>query len=258
MANWWETDKQGSTASTDQGWWSGDKSMQEAYEAKPWYAKLGIAADDIVRLTAEGATRGGLDKLLGPEEQAKTQAAQARAGLAGDVAQITGAYAAMPYRVGSTLAGVGYGGLEGGVSAYLHQPNWIPTTEQDKQILWETVKGAGLGGAGAKAGEWLGKGWSALTGSNVPYSGPQSVVSKIGEAVKPVADMPLTNTILADSLLAHVGMPGVVTGAKTVAKGANWLGNTRLFNPTTMANPAASEAARDAFAKMMIGYGNRP
>ncbi|EIM25755.1 hypothetical protein [Microvirga lotononidis] len=57
---------------------------------RPWYKKAGEAADDIVRIAADGLTFGYADKLAGylggegtDAERAKTQAARDRAGSAG-------------------------------------------------------------------------------------------------------------------------------------------------------------------------------
>lgn len=66
----------------------------------PWYAKAGQAADDIVRLAANGMTFGFADKIAGAlggggteAERARTQEARDRAGSAGTVAEIGGSLA---------------------------------------------------------------------------------------------------------------------------------------------------------------------
>src|SRR5262245_41987984 len=193
---------------------------------------------DAAKISADTITRGGLDWSLGPEAQASTRQARERMpDWAEAPIDVASQLAASPYQVGGMLAGAGYGGLEGGVSAYLHQPNWIPTAEDQQKIAGETAKGAVLGSVGTKAGEWAGKGISAPTGSNMLNTAPQGVLSKLGDYVKPLADMSLTNAMLADA----IGLGGVATGAKTFAKGLNWLGNTRFANPAMMANPAITD-----------------
>ncbi len=88
--------------------------VQAEFDALPWYKKAGQAADDLVRLAANGVTFGYADKLAGAlngtgadAERALSQEAQDRAGLAGDVAEIGGSLA-LPLgaaRSGLTLAG---------------------------------------------------------------------------------------------------------------------------------------------------------
>jgi hypothetical protein len=263
MANWWDTDKPAAPAKPAapvqvQDWWAPDKTMQAEYDAKPWYAKAGIAADDIMRIGAEGMTRGGLDKVLGPEEQAKTQAAHERAGLAGDVAQIGGALVASPYRVGSTIGGAAWGGLEGAASAYGHQKGWIP----DEQGWWDigegAVTGSGLGAAGAKIGDLAGWGWSKLTGGHVPnpQAGAPNVIGKFGKAVEPWSIFgtkpyrTLPTIAASEYLLSKLNVPpGAVTGAAT---SLNLLSKMPLGQQSaTMANPTVVAPWRDTFAKAM-------
>lgn len=75
-------------------------AAKAAFDDLPWYLKPVQAADDIVRLAADGATFGYADKLAGAMgsggtevERAKTAAASERAGGAGTVAEIGGAMA---------------------------------------------------------------------------------------------------------------------------------------------------------------------
>jgi hypothetical protein len=88
----------------------GGKGGKPAPDDRPWYAKAGEAADDIVRLGVNGATFGYADKLAGymggegvDAERAKSAQASERAGLAGTVAEIGGSV--IP-AVGAARAGV--------------------------------------------------------------------------------------------------------------------------------------------------------
>jgi len=63
--------------------------MQE-FNKLPWYQQAGQAADDLVRVGASGASYGGLDRLLGEDEQEKTRLARLRAGAPGTIAEIGG------------------------------------------------------------------------------------------------------------------------------------------------------------------------
>lgn len=89
----------------------------------PWYSQLGQAADDTVRLIANGLTAGYADKLAGAmsgtgtdAERAMSDDARERAGLAGTVAELGGAVA-LPVsagKAGVTLAGrLGTGAMTG-------------------------------------------------------------------------------------------------------------------------------------------------
>lgn len=77
--------------------------VQNEYEQMPWYQKPLVAADDIVRLTANGISSGFVDKIggkiseatgIGPtteERRQNTQDARDRAGWAGTTGEIAGA-----------------------------------------------------------------------------------------------------------------------------------------------------------------------
>lgn len=80
------------------------EQIQADYASKGGLAKVGIAADDLVRLAASGLTGGLLDRALGPDAQAATHASAVRAGLAGDVANVAG------MAVGLKGAGAAIGG----------------------------------------------------------------------------------------------------------------------------------------------------
>lgn len=98
-------------------------SPEAQFEEIPWYQKAGVAADDIMRMAANGMTFGFADKIsgaLGGEgteaERAKTEQARERAGSAGQVAEI-GSAVATPMGLagkGATLAGrLGTGAMKG-------------------------------------------------------------------------------------------------------------------------------------------------
>jgi hypothetical protein len=69
------------------------KVVQAEYDKMPWYSQLGTAADDLVRIGASGISFGGIDRLLGPEQQKLTEEARMRAGWAGTAADVGGAVA---------------------------------------------------------------------------------------------------------------------------------------------------------------------
>lgn len=64
--------------------------IQREYASKGTLAKIGIAADDLVRIAAGGITGGLLDQVLGGNNAELTQEARVRAGLAGDVTNVAG------------------------------------------------------------------------------------------------------------------------------------------------------------------------
>lgn len=223
------------------------------------FGRAGQSLDDSMRIIVDTATRGYFDKMLGEEEQAKTQASRERQGWGALPIDMGTAVATSPYRIGSAVVGGGFGALEGAASTYGHQKNWIPDLQGAEDIAVGAGKGAALGGLGAKAGEWLGKGWSALTGSKVPVQAPQGG-SRYPRAI---AAMDAASHIAkgGDNPLAQGGMAiathGYGPAASAILKqGAGVLSS--LPPKTTMLDPHVSEAARDAFAKMLMGYGNAP
>jgi hypothetical protein len=219
--------------------------------------------DDLFRISADTMTRGGLDKVLDTtpfygSEQEKTRASRERVSDWVEAPlDVASAVIASPYRIGSTLAGAGFGGLEGAVSTYMHQPNWVPSLSEAGDIATGAGTGALAGAGGAKLGEWGGKAYSKLAGRDVPNTAPPGVLSKVGTAVEPAAKMSLPTVAAAEYLMSHAGLPGVVTGIKTGAKALNWLGNTRFANPQTMSDPATVGVARDALAKLLISRENK-
>jgi hypothetical protein len=139
-------------------------------------------ADDVIRIMADSLSRGGLDKLRGPEEQAHTLRSRERTpGFIEAGADITGGLLGSPYRVGSALYGGVAGGLEGAASAYGHQKGWVPDLQGAKDILYEGGKGALLGSGAAKGAEWLGKGFNWLKGKP-PYSTADELADAAAQA----------------------------------------------------------------------------
>lgn len=98
-------------------------ATQAATPEAPWYQQAGQAADDIVRLIANGVTFGYADKLAGrlngtgtETERNLSRAAAERAGSAGTVAEIGGAMAVPVTAAGAglTMAGrLGTGAMRG-------------------------------------------------------------------------------------------------------------------------------------------------
>lgn len=82
------------------------KVVQAEYDAMPWYSQLGTAADDLVRIGADGISFGGLDTLLGPEAKKLTDEARIRAGWAGTAADVGGMVASP---VSRTVGAIGKG-----------------------------------------------------------------------------------------------------------------------------------------------------
>lgn len=72
-----------------------NQEIQQEYAGKGALAKLGIAADDIVRIAASGLTGGLIDDVLGGGNSERTREARVRAGLAGDVANVGGMVAGL-------------------------------------------------------------------------------------------------------------------------------------------------------------------
>ncbi|MDX8514950.1 HNH endonuclease signature motif containing protein [Mesorhizobium captivum] len=104
------------------------------YDAAPIRLQLLAAADDIARLVADGGTFGHADKIaaridsliygkdyrvLLPEERAKTQDASDRAGSAGTVAELLGAYLATRVLGGAGITLGGFGTAMEGLSGLL-------------------------------------------------------------------------------------------------------------------------------------------
>lgn len=134
---------------------------------------------DFQSIASDAMTRG-----FGTADNPNTQAARDRQpGYVEAPAGIFGAVVGSPYRVGSKLAGMAWGAGEGALSEYGHQENWIPGTEEWKDIGEAGVKGAGLGWLGAKVGEYFGGAKAAKDAkANQPYPTDESLRTAVDEA----------------------------------------------------------------------------
>lgn len=219
--------------------------------------------DDAFRVAADTMSRGYLDKLLGEEAQAHT--ARSRERLSDWVeapVEVASAVVSTPYRVGSTAAGGLFGALEGGITAYGNQEDWTPDLGN---IAYESGKGALLGSGAAKAGEWLGKGWSKIAPGEAPVHGPPTPpsdpkLSKVGTAVNFAAKQPLSTTVPIDVGLHSLGLPPLASGAARTARVV-----APAFQPKAQPGvgpiqpePEAAAALRDYFSRMLAGYGRSP
>lgn len=149
--------------------------VQAEYAALPWYQKAGRAADDVVRMIANGASFGYADKLAGAmngtgteAERAKSQEAHDRAGSAGTAAELTGAVmtpvglanrgVTMMGRLG-TGAMTGAGGLVArGALAAVEGAGYGALTAKgnDRDVSDEALMGAIFGAGGNTAAETIG------------------------------------------------------------------------------------------------------
>lgn len=167
------------------------EQLSSQFEAMPWYSKLGTAADDVVRLGAEGASFGFADKAAarlntlfsgdyGTELEAQrlaTQDAKDRAGWAGTAAEVGGAVASpvmgvvgavgrlagIPRAV-STVGRIGQGTTAGALEGA--GAGALTAAGHDTDIAEGSIGGAGAGalfGAIAPAvGQLAGKATSFL------------------------------------------------------------------------------------------------
>lgn len=158
--------------------------QQEQQPTAPWYQQAGQAADDLVRLAANGMTFGYADKMAGyfggegtEAERARSEQARDRAGIAGTVAELGGSLA-VPLgaaSAGATLAGrfgtgamQGLGGLaarSGLMAAEGAGYGALTAKGYDQDVGTGALLGA-LGGAGGNvAAEALSSGLSAAAGA---------------------------------------------------------------------------------------------
>lgn len=144
------------------------------------FARMGQTLDDSARIIADSATRGVADKVMGPEQQAATDAARQRQGWGGTAVDIGTSVVTSPFKIGSVAAGAGYGAVEGALTEYGHQENWIPGLDDLYNIGKAGVTGAGLGGLGAKLGDAFGINTSR--GKDQPYKTDQALQEASEEA----------------------------------------------------------------------------
>jgi hypothetical protein len=150
--------------------------------SKPWYSRLGLLADDVARTAADGATAGFLDKGLGGDERAKTEAAKERLGLpASIVAEGAGAFGPMGIaskiaRSGAALipkigawtqapGAAGFAARTGAMAAEGSGYGAASAAGHDQDIAKGAAIGAGAGAVGNVAGEAIGKSVGAIAGA---------------------------------------------------------------------------------------------
>ncbi len=153
-------------------------------QSAPWYAQAAQAADDMVRLAANGITFGYADKLAGAlggagteAERARSDAARDRAGLAGSVAELGGSLV-VPMGAagtGASLAGrfgtgamQGLGGLaarSGLMAAEGAGYGALTASGYDQDIGTGAALGAAGGAAGNVVAEALAKSIGAAAGA---------------------------------------------------------------------------------------------
>lgn len=137
---------------------------------------IGKDLDDNVRLAANGISMGFLDKALGQEDRAKTNAARDRQGVTGTVSEGLGA-AALPFgaaKAGMTIANVPVRGaallaptVEGAGYGALN------AVGNDKDIATGAAWGAGLGMLGQAAGAGINKAYSTFANRATPQPSSQ-------------------------------------------------------------------------------------
>jgi hypothetical protein len=173
----------------------------------PWYAKLGGAADDIARLVANTVTLGGADRFAGymsgsgqQSEEAKTKEAADRAGWAGTVAEIGGAFvpaigaanlgAAAVRTVAPSVAalrgGLGLAARTAGMGTIGAGMGATEAAIKNEDIARGTVYGLLSGAGGNLAGEGIAKG-----------------IGSIGRALKTKPVVPSADDIAARASAAY-------------------------------------------------------
>lgn len=157
-------------------------NVQAEFDTMPWYQKAAVAADDLVRSVANGATFGYADKLAGwangtgtEAERQKSADAAVRGGSATTAAEIGGAIATPVLAAGvgaslpriaasvpgvtGTLARSGLAAVEG--SGY----GALNASGHDQDIGQGALMGAIFGGAGNAVGEAVATGARKVAGA---------------------------------------------------------------------------------------------
>lgn len=150
---------------------------------RPWYAKLGSAADDMARIAANAATFGYADKLAGyaggegtEAERAKTQAARERAGSAAYAGDIGGGLAtgmglsnagltAMRFVPQGAKGLAGLGMRTGAMAADGAAYGALGAMGNDTDVTQGALLGAAAGGAGNVVGEGISKALGGVAGA---------------------------------------------------------------------------------------------
>jgi hypothetical protein len=189
-------------------------------DERPWYSKLGEAADDTARLVADSATFGLADRLAGrmggeglEAERAKTRAASDRAGWAGTAAQVIGALGPLgaASKVVRSLPGVSSAVQLGGKSGLAARTGAA------------AVEGAGFGAADAAGHDQdiaEGAKWGAVAGAagNVAGEAASKVVDKTAGLFNKKPNLPDTDEIFARGRAAYdrAEQAGVVIGPQGI------------------------------------------
>lgn len=221
--------------------------VQAEYDAMPWYAQAGTAADDVMRAIANGMTFGFADKIAGAlsgdgteAERAKTTEAQMRGGSASTAATIGGSLATGmgAARNGATLIGRfgtdamrGVGGLTaraGLAAAEGAGYGALSAAGQDQDLGDGALMGAIMGGVaspvleGAQAvfrGAVRGKSAPAMSVEEARAAGQKAyeAADAAGVAFTPQAVDRVKNTVTQQ--LADFGYdPALQPGAAAVLK----------------------------------------
>lgn len=180
---------------------------------------IGKDLDDNVRLAANGISMGFLDKALGQEDRARTNAARDRQGMVGAASEAAGAFA-VP--MGAAKAGVTFANVPVRGAAIM-----APAIEgagygaatalgNDKDIATGAAWGAGLGMLGQAAGAGINKAHSAFHKPKVPTldelrlqkDAAYKVVDSSGSQYTPDQLMALRQGI-ADDMAAGKMTPGL-------------------------------------------------
>lgn len=158
-----------------------EEDVRAEFDGMPWYQKAAVAADDVARSIANGATFGYADKLAGwangtgtEAERQKSDEASMRGGSATTTAEIGGAVA-MPVlaasaglslpRIAGSVSGVTGAAARSGLAA-IEGAGYgaLNATGHDQNIGEGALMGAIAGGAGNAAGEAVAGGARKLAG----------------------------------------------------------------------------------------------
>lgn len=140
-------------------------AARAAFSQMPWYAQAGQAADDVVRMIANGITLGGADRLAGnlpggagspAAERAQTEEARGRAGSAAMPAEIIGMLLpgslisrGVGGATGMTARTWGESAIREGLTGAIMGGTQAAMGEGD---VADVLEGSALGGAGGFAG----------------------------------------------------------------------------------------------------------
>ena len=203
------------------------KSTQEG-ESAPFWAKPFMAADDVMRVGADAATFGLLDKgigaFTGKDEGMETAARRARMGWAAPAAEVVGAIGATPTLIPKLVAKVGGGPLARSITGVLGGAaegavgGGIDAATHGQSVIPGALSGAAFGAGGQTVG---------------------NIVNKTARTIKPHAEAPIYDLSKLPESRAPTAMDYVNKTAHdvdlAVKKGAN-----------------VTTAARDKFADLTV------